>query len=108
MRTICFGMHKLLNQFRISIWAPRFQFEVAVNSFCAPKQFLLILLDSCPDQSNECDHQFETEREARERKVDHCYVRTCNFHGLCAGLAGPNASRSKAETSPCFAADLRP
>ena len=39
----------------------------AVNSFCAPKQFLLILLDSWPNESDECDHQFETEREARER-----------------------------------------
>jgi hypothetical protein len=73
MGAICFGMRKLLNQFRISNLGPQISIRSAVNSFCAPKQFLLILLDSCPDQSNECDHQFEPEREARERKITVMY-----------------------------------
>ena len=28
---------------------PRFQFEVRLTAFCAPKQFTLIVLDSCSD-----------------------------------------------------------
>ena len=36
MGAICFGMHKLLNQFRISIWVPRLRFEMRLTAFIAP------------------------------------------------------------------------
>jgi len=35
------------------------------------KQIALFLLDCCSQESNECDHQFESERKS-SRKVDHC------------------------------------
>src|SRR5215472_6760809 len=47
---------------------PQISIRSAVNSFCAPKQFPLILLDSCPDQSDQCDHQFENRARSSRKK----------------------------------------